>query len=287
MFIQYWSMRVMAYLAALVTAFSLWGIWLLRRHKLERAKWFLRIAPWVVVAPFLMNTAGWMLTESGRQPWIVQGLMKTANAASPSVTSTDIWISLVVFVLLYIALGAADGYLMIHYGRKHLAPDPDDGDGDRDHRRRPSRRRRSDVGRTPIRSRARTTVFPPSSTRSDTMHLSNLWYLIVALFWVGFFILEGFDFGVGMLHSFVGRTDLERRIAVNSIGPFWDGNEVWLIVGGAAIFAAFPGWYATMFSTFYLALVVVLAGPDRPRGVLRVPAQDRGSPLAGRRGGGH
>ena len=95
----------------------------MRRHKLERAKWFLRIAPWVVVAPFLMNTAGWLLTESGRQPWIVQGLMKTANAASPSVTSTDIWISLAVFVLLYIALGAADGYLMIHYGRKHLAPD--------------------------------------------------------------------------------------------------------------------------------------------------------------------
>ncbi len=90
------------------------------------------------------------------------------------------------------------------------------------------------------------------------MHLSNLWYVVVTLFWVGFFILEGFDFGVGMLHSFVGKTDLERRVAVNSIGPFWDGNEVWLIVAGAAIFAAFPGWYATMFSTFYLALVVVL-----------------------------
>jgi cytochrome d ubiquinol oxidase subunit I len=81
-----------------------------------------------------MNTAGWMLTESGRQPWIVQGLMKTANATSPSVTATDIWISLVVFVLLYIALGAADGYLMIHYGRKQLAPDAGsvaDEDGDR------------------------------------------------------------------------------------------------------------------------------------------------------------
>ncbi len=74
-----------------------------------------------------MNTAGWLLTESGRQPWIVQGLMKTANAASPSVTSADIWISLIVFVLLYIALGVADGYLMIHFGRKHLAPDSDSG----------------------------------------------------------------------------------------------------------------------------------------------------------------
>lgn len=90
------------------------------------------------------------------------------------------------------------------------------------------------------------------------LHLNNIWYVIVALFWVGFFVLEGFDFGVGMLHSFVGRTDIERRVMVNSIGPIWDGNEVWLIVAGAAIFAAFPGWYATMFSAFYLALVLVL-----------------------------
>jgi cytochrome bd ubiquinol oxidase subunit II len=90
------------------------------------------------------------------------------------------------------------------------------------------------------------------------MHLSTLWFVIDALFWIGFFVLEGFDFGVGMLHSFIGRDDTERRIAVNSIGPVWDGNEVWLIVAGAVIFAAFPSWYATMFSTFYLALVVLL-----------------------------
>ncbi len=90
------------------------------------------------------------------------------------------------------------------------------------------------------------------------VHLNQIWFVIVALFWVGFFVLEGFDFGVGMLHAVVGRTDPERRVAVNSIGPVWDGNEVWLIVAGAAIFAAFPGWYATMFSAFYLALVLVL-----------------------------
>jgi cytochrome bd ubiquinol oxidase subunit II len=89
-------------------------------------------------------------------------------------------------------------------------------------------------------------------------HLDNLWYVIVVVFWVGFFILEGFDFGVGMLHAFIGRTDDERRVAVNSIGPIWDGNEVWLIVAGAVIFAAFPDWYATMFSAFYLAMVVII-----------------------------
>jgi cytochrome bd-type quinol oxidase subunit 2 len=88
--------------------------------------------------------------------------------------------------------------------------------------------------------------------------MATFWFIIDVVFWVGFFVLEGFDFGVGALHSVVGKTETERRVAVNSIGPFWDGNEVWLIVAGAVIFAAFPLWYATMFSTFYLALVVVL-----------------------------
>ena len=91
------------------------------------------------------------------------------------------------------------------------------------------------------------------------MGLVPFWYIIIAILWTGFFILEGFDFGVGMLHSAVGRDDAGRRAAINTIGPLWDGNEVWLIVAAAAIFAAFPGWYATMFSGFYLALVLVLA----------------------------
>jgi cytochrome d ubiquinol oxidase subunit II len=90
------------------------------------------------------------------------------------------------------------------------------------------------------------------------VQLDNIWFVIVAIFWVGFFILEGFDFGVGMLHSFVGRTDVERRIAVNSIGPNWDGNEMWLVIAAAATFAAFPSWYATMFSALYLVLLIVL-----------------------------
>jgi cytochrome d ubiquinol oxidase subunit I len=123
-FIQYWSMRVMAYLATLILLFALWGGWLLYRHRLEHGKWFLRIAPWVVILPFLMNTAGWLLTENGRQPWIVQGLMKTANGVSPSVSATDIWISILVFLAVFLALGVADGWLMIRYGRRPLGEDP-------------------------------------------------------------------------------------------------------------------------------------------------------------------
>jgi len=91
------------------------------------------------------------------------------------------------------------------------------------------------------------------------LHLHTLWFIILAILWVGFFVLEGFDFGVGILHTIVGKTDTERRVAINTIGPWWDGNEVWLIVAGAGTFAAFPGWYATMFSALYLPLVLVLA----------------------------
>jgi cytochrome d ubiquinol oxidase subunit II len=90
------------------------------------------------------------------------------------------------------------------------------------------------------------------------MGLAVVWFVLVALFWTGFFVLEGFDFGVGMLHARLGRTDEERQLALDSIGPLWDGNEVWLIVAAAAMFAAFPGWYATMFSALYLPLVLLL-----------------------------
>ena len=90
------------------------------------------------------------------------------------------------------------------------------------------------------------------------MSLEVLWFVIIGFFWTGFFVLEGFDFGVGMLHRSVGRSEGERRAVVASVGPLWDGNEVWLIVGGASIFAAFPAWYATMFSGFYIALLLVL-----------------------------
>jgi cytochrome d ubiquinol oxidase subunit II len=91
------------------------------------------------------------------------------------------------------------------------------------------------------------------------MSLVPFWFIVIAILWTGFFILEGFDFGVGMLHSLVGQDDADRRAAINTIGPLWDGNEVWLIVAAAAMFAAFPGWYATMFSGLYLAIVLLLA----------------------------
>lgn len=90
------------------------------------------------------------------------------------------------------------------------------------------------------------------------MDLNILWFILITVLFVGFFFLEGFDFGVGILLPFLGKNDSERRLIINTIGPVWDGNEVWMITAGGAMFAAFPNWYATLFSGFYLALFLVL-----------------------------
>jgi len=90
------------------------------------------------------------------------------------------------------------------------------------------------------------------------MELTTVWFLLIAVLWIGYFFLEGFDFGVGMLLPILGRDDTERRVLINTIGPVWDGNEVWLLVAGGATFAAFPEWYATLFSGFYLPLLLIL-----------------------------
>lgn len=90
------------------------------------------------------------------------------------------------------------------------------------------------------------------------MELTTVWFGLIAILWIGYFALEGFDFGVGMLLPILAKDDNERRVLINTIGPVWDGNEVWLLVAGGATFAAFPEWYATLFSGFYLPLLLIL-----------------------------
>ncbi|MGO1318536.1 MAG: cytochrome d ubiquinol oxidase subunit II, partial [Cellulomonadaceae bacterium] len=90
------------------------------------------------------------------------------------------------------------------------------------------------------------------------MELPIVWFVLIAVLWAGYLVLEGFDFGVGMLLPVLGREDKERRVVINTIGPVWDGNEVWLLTAGGATFAAFPEWYATLFSGFYLPLLLIL-----------------------------
>lgn len=92
------------------------------------------------------------------------------------------------------------------------------------------------------------------------MVLQSVWFILIAVLFSGYLFLEGFDYGVGMLLPWVAKTDQERRAVIATIGPVWDGNEVWLITAGGALFAAFPEWYATLFSGFYLGLALLLAG---------------------------
>ncbi|MEU9980356.1 cytochrome d ubiquinol oxidase subunit II [Streptomyces sp. NPDC050856] len=90
------------------------------------------------------------------------------------------------------------------------------------------------------------------------MELHDVWFVLIAVLWTGYFFLEGFDFGVGVLTKLLARDRVEKRVLINTIGPVWDGNEVWLLTAGGATFAAFPDWYATLFSGFYLPLLVIL-----------------------------
>ncbi|MFG2772608.1 cytochrome d ubiquinol oxidase subunit II [Streptomyces sp. NPDC048350] len=90
------------------------------------------------------------------------------------------------------------------------------------------------------------------------MELHNVWFVLIAVLWIGYFFLEGFDFGVGVLTKLLARGRTEKRVLINTIGPVWDGNEVWLLTAGGATFAAFPEWYATLFSGFYLPLLIIL-----------------------------
>ncbi|WP_055525135.1 cytochrome d ubiquinol oxidase subunit II [Streptomyces graminilatus] len=90
------------------------------------------------------------------------------------------------------------------------------------------------------------------------MQLHDVWFVLIAVLWIGYFFLEGFDFGVGVLTKLLARDRAEKRVLINTIGPVWDGNEVWLLTAGGATFAAFPEWYATLFSGFYLPLLLIL-----------------------------
>src|SRR5690242_18716505 len=102
---------------------------------------------------------------------------------------------------------------------------------------------------------------PPSSSpteRTSTMDLATFWFIVLGVLWTGYLVLEGFDFGVGLLLPVVAKDAVDRQVTLRTIGPVWDGNEVWLLVAGGATFAAFPFWYASLFSGFYLALLVIL-----------------------------
>jgi cytochrome d ubiquinol oxidase subunit I len=120
----------MAYLGVVVLLIALWGLWHSWRRTLATSRVFLWVAVWGAILPFLMNTAGWFLTESGRQPWIVQGIMLTKNGISPTLSTAWLWTSLIIFVALYAIFFTVDLILMLRYSRQPLPPPREQADAD-------------------------------------------------------------------------------------------------------------------------------------------------------------
>jgi cytochrome d ubiquinol oxidase subunit I len=135
--LEYWNFRIMAGLGAVIIAIAVWGMWLLWRKRLDSSKWFRRVAIYAIPLPFIANTTGWIFTETGRQPWIVYGVLRTSQGVTHNLSSWDVGITFVGFIALYAVLGAVDLAMMLHYSRKELATingelPPPDGSADQE-----------------------------------------------------------------------------------------------------------------------------------------------------------
>ena len=245
--VTYWTFRFMIGIGMFGALIAVWALWRTRKGKgLPRADGLAGRRSPLPLMPLLGNSFGWIFTEMGRQPWIVFGLMPTAAGVSPGVSAAEVLISP---DRLHARLRRSRGRRGAAAAEVHQAPAC------------PSCRGR--VGRpttsppTTVRRRA-SARWRSRTERPRIMELTTVWFILIAVLWIGYFVLEGFDFGVGILLPVLGRDDRERRVLINTIGPVWDGNEVWLLVAGGATFAAFPEWYATLFSGFYLPLFLIL-----------------------------
>ena len=226
---------------------------------MPRSRWLMRLAVLGILAPFAASAAGWIFTEMGRQPFVVapnpnpsgvDGVyMFTAAAVSPGVTAGELLFSVITLTLVYAALLVVELAILVRYVRAGVPGAMPE--------LAPTRRRRPRRPHPPRRARVRL-LRPEDDDIMDI--LPTIWFIAIAVLWIGFLLLEGFDFGVGMHLLVRARTEDDRRVMLNSIGPVWDGNEVWLLTAGAATFAAFPFWYASLFSTLYVPLVLVLLG---------------------------
>ena len=214
-----------------------------RPRRIWDARWVLRL---FVITVFLVEVAiiaGWWTAEIGRQPWVVYEVLLTADGVSPLLTATDVVLSLGIFIVLYALLLVLFLYLLNAKTRPGLSR---------------SRRWRRSTCRA---SRTRSATCPPARSGGRgrrAVSLNEVWGVLFVFIIAGYLILDGFDMGVGILHVPLARTDVERRTFLNSIGPVWDGNEVWLVLGGGVLFAVFPLVYASLFSGFYLAFMLVL-----------------------------
>ncbi|MDZ7814860.1 MAG: cytochrome d ubiquinol oxidase subunit II [Planctomycetota bacterium] len=227
----FYTFRIMVAIGFLMVALLAYGLW--KRKEIGSKNWYLRTMLFAIPLPLIAIQAGWLLTEIGRQPFIVYrtatfpGVL-TANAYSPVVPEAEIWLSLIVMCTIYCRYRSHRIYAYSEVGEER-GPEP------------------------AFRVRDR-------NEGGMTMDLATVMFLVWGLMWGIFFVLDGFDLGVACFVPFATKNENERKVLINSIGPFWDGNEVWLIAAGAFTFGAFPLAYAAMFSTLYTPLMLLLFG---------------------------
>ena len=195
---------------------------LLWRGLLVRTRWLLWILMLAFPFPYIATTAGWMTAELGRQPWLVYGLLRTRDGTSQLVHAGDTVFTSLGFAGIFVVLGFLFLYLIMR-----------------------------EIAHGPV---AHTTL----TDRREDKTMEALWFWLVSVMVAIYAVMDGFDFGAGILHPLVARTDAERRQVLGAIGPLWDGNEVWLLAGGGSLFLAFPKVLAAGFSGFYLALFMVI-----------------------------
>ena len=233
-----------------------WSLWLRWRERLFRSKLFLRFAVLMGPSGLIAILTGWYTTEIGRQPWVVYGVMRTRDAVSNH-SALALSTTLIVFIVMYFAVfGTGVSYMLKLVAKGPAATalrmQPDDA-----MRRTGGRRVRFQLCRTrSIRLR----VTPASEGVSSMgIDLPLIWAIIIGFGLMMYVIMDGFDLGIGILFPFIRDRD-DRDTMVNTVAPVWDGNETWLVLGGAALMAAFPLAYSVILSALYLPLVLMLAG---------------------------
>ena len=237
---MFWSFRIMVGLGLWFLFLFVAAFVILARRRLAENRWLLRVALWSIPLPWIAMALGWIVAEYGRQPWSISEVLPTHLSVS-TVTVGQVWFSLAGFVAFYTALLVVEIYLMFKYAR--LGPSSL-GTG------------RYHFEAAPCRSRA------PCEVRMiyvfDYATLKLIWWVFVGVLLVGFAIMDGMDLGSARCCRSWAGTDDERRVMLNTIGPHWEGNQVWFITAGGATFAAWPLVYATAFSGFYVALILTL-----------------------------
>lgn len=239
--VVFWSFRLMAGLGMLMILLGVIALWLRYRQRLYTSKPFLRFALWMGPSGLIAILAGWVTTEVGRQPWVVYGIQRTSEAVSAH-GDLHMTISLLAFIAVYSSVfGVGYSYM--------LRPDP----------QRSARADACAIRYAGASAFCRDGWFSAQGVPLMGIDLSVIWFVIIVFATLMYIVMDGFDLGIGILFAAVRGGD-ERDVMVNSVAPVWDGNETWLVLGGAGLFGAFPLAYAVIIDALSVPLTLMLIG---------------------------